>query len=145
MRKRRILRKRRLTETSTSPTPYGAYIRKNYQIAPAGPVRLDFSASDKEAFIRRRELEQQAIQQKSQLIGNLDASENQIINLFKQVSDLKQNIVGYYDFPFITKQQKQAIRNIQKNLEQVETILTNDILRNLDELGTVDQIKPEDL
>lgn len=139
------IRKKSLTETSTSPTPYGAFIRKNYQIAPAGPVTLDYSEHDKEAFVRRRELEQQAIEQKSYMIGNLDNTENQIINLFKQVSDLKQNIIGYYDFPFISKQQKLAIRKIQKQLDQINTILTNDILTNLDELGTADQVKPQDM
>lgn len=138
-------RRRKLTETATSPTPYGAFIRKNYQIAPAGPVVLDYSEHDKEAFIRRRELEQQAIIQKSQMIGNLDATEGQIINLFKQISDLKQNIIGYYDFPFITRQQKRAIKNIQKNLDQISMLLTNDVLSNLDELGTADQPIPRDM
>lgn len=139
------MKRRQLAETATSPTPYGAFIRKNYQIAPAPPVRLDFSASDNAAFARRRELEQQAIIQKSQMIGNLDATEGQIIALFKQVSNLKQNIIGYYDFPFITRQQKLAIKKIQKNLDQIESILTSDVLTNLDELGTADQIKPQDM
>lgn len=137
--------RRKLAENSTSPTPYGAFIRKNYQIAPAGPVVLDYSAHDKEAFVRRRELEQQAINQKSYMIGNLDNTENQIINLFKQISELKQNIIGYYDFPLITKHQKLAIKNIQNYLDKINTILTNDVLTNLDELGTAEQIKPRDL
>lgn len=137
--------RRRINEEATTVNPYGAYIRKNYQIAPVRGVVLDYHGHDQEAWERRRELENDFINPPSYMIGELDRTEQQIINLFKEISDLKANVISYLDFPMITKKQKQAIKNIKNKLDEVNTILTKDILSNLDELGTADQIKPRDL
>ena len=135
-------RRRRINEEATAVNPYGAYIRKNYQISPVRGVVLDYHGHDQEAWERRRELENDFVNPPSYMIGNLDRTEQQIINLFKEISDLKSTIVGYYDFPMITKNQRMAIKNIKNKLDEINMILTKDVLASLDELGTADQLKP---
>ena len=132
-------RYRKINEQATVVSPYGNFIRKNYQISPVRGVVLDYHGHDQEAWERRRELEQDAISPKSYLIGNLDQTESKIINLFKEVSDLRGIILGYISFPMITKKQKLAIKNIRDALDQINTLLTKDVLSNLDELGTAEQ------
>lgn len=138
-------RRRRINEEATGVNPYGAYIRKNYQISPVRGVVLDYHGHDQEAWERRRELENDFINPPSYMIGNLDRTEQQIINLFKEISELKSTIVGYYDFPMITRKQRTAIKIIKKKLDDINTILTKDVLTALDELGTADQQKLHDM
>ena len=138
-------RRRKINEEATTVNPYGAYLRKNYQISPVRGVVLDYHGHDYEAWLRRRELENDFVNPASYMIGNLDNTENQIINLFKEISDLKETIVGYIDFPMLSKKQKAAIKNIKNKLDEINTILTKDVLSSLDELGTADQIKPREI
>ena len=135
-------KRRKINEQASTISPYGAFIRKNYQISPVRGVVLDYHGHDQQAWEYRRELENDFVNPKSYMIGNLDQAETKIVNLFKDISDLKENIVKYLNFPMLTREQKEAIKNIKNQLDQMNTILTKDVLSNLDKLGTADQIKP---
>ena len=54
-------RRRHITENVTTSSPYGNFLRKNYQIAPVRGVVLDYHGHDYDAWLHRRELEQEAI------------------------------------------------------------------------------------
>lgn len=125
-----------------APTPYGVNYHRNFQIAPASKVVFDQGEQAHEAWLIKREQEQEAREQKSYLIGTLDLLEQNLIQLYQQVMGIQNTIVEYMNFPFLSRRQKKAIRQIKMDMDKVNELLTNNLLGNLDKLGTADQEKP---
>lgn len=136
--RRRI--KRNLNEMM-APTPYGVNYHRNFQIAPASKVVFDQGQRAHDEWLIKREQEQAAREQKSYMIGNLDLLEQNLIQLYQKVMEIQNTIVEYMNFPFLTQKQKRAIKQIKMDMDKVNLLLTNNLLGNLDKLGTADQEK----
>lgn len=138
-------RKKLVKEENYGITDFtGGISRRPYQVTPARGVNLDYHGQDQAAFEARQEEELSHGGTLSPMIGNLDATEQDIINVFKQVSELQAAVKKTFDYMAISPEQEEAAERILKKLDMVNTILTNDVLKNLDKLGTVDQKKLSD-
>lgn len=139
--RRRCSSRRRMVKEMMAPTPYGVNYHRNFQIAPAAKVVFDQGERAHDEWLIKREQEQAAREQKSYMIGTLDLLEQNLIQLYQKVMEIQNTIVEYMNFPMLTVKQKKAIRRIKMDMDKVNMLLTNNLLANLDKLGTADQAK----
>lgn len=111
-----------------------------FSVRPLGAVDVNNDASLKFAHERQKAIRQEMLKQYSYMIGSLDNADNMFIDLFQRIIDLRNFIDKQQEWPLISKQQSRTLKEINKKLDNCNTIIINEILPLLDELGTDSQM-----
>lgn len=117
--------------------------RPNYAIRPLGPINVNNRASLDAGWLNKRIQEEESKRQYSYMIGNLDNADKMFVQLFQQITDLRNFIFKQKEWPLITKEQNQVINQIGKRLDACNSIIVSEVLPLLDQLGTNLQARTE--
>ena len=77
--------------------------------------------------------------EKQRMVGEFDKLEPLFLTLFKQIVYIKEFLSSQEHQPLIEPRHIKTIRDINKNLDKINGIISKDILTDLDKLGA----KPE--
>lgn len=83
--------------------------------------------------------------ERQRMFGEFDKLEPLFVDLFKQITYIKEFLNSQENQPLINKKQRQSIKKIAKKLDQINKMISSDILDELDELGAEkDEKTPDD-
>lgn len=110
--------------------------RPNYTIRPLGAIDVNNRSSLDIGFVNRRMQEEEMRNQYSYMIGNLDNADKMFIQLFQQITDLRNFIDKQREWPLLSKEQGQAITEIGKKLDGCNKVIVTEIIPLIDKLST---------
>lgn len=110
--------------------------RPNYVIRPLGAMDVNNRSSLDAGWVNRRMQEEEMRNQYSYMIGNLDNADKMFIQLFQQITDLRNFIDKQQNWPLITKEQSRVIKEINKKLDNCNKVIVTEIIPLIDELST---------
>jgi hypothetical protein len=97
-------------------------------------------------YLMQKAMEINNFYERQQMFGELDKLEPLFVDLFKQITYIKEFLVSQEKQPLINKRQRQSIRTISKKLDQINKVISTDILDELDKLGAEkDEKEPDDI
>lgn len=97
-------------------------------------------------YLMQKAMEINNFYERQQMFGELDKLEPLFVDLFKQITYIKEFLVSQEKQPLINKRQRQSIRAIAKKLDQINKVISSDILDELDKLGAEkDEKEPDDV
>lgn len=97
-------------------------------------------------YLMQKAMEINNFYERQQMFGELDKLEPLFVDLFKQITYIKEFLVSQEKQPLINKRQRQSIRAIAKKLDQINKVISSDILDELDKLGAEkDEKEPDDI
>lgn len=95
-------------------------------------------------YLLNKAMEINNFYERQKMFGELDKLEPLFIDLFKQISYIKEFIESQLSQPLINKQQSLIIKKLSKKLDKINDIISTEILDDLDELGDTKEQTPED-
>ena len=95
-------------------------------------------------YLLNKAMEINNFYERQKMFGELDKLEPLFIDLFKQISYIKEFIESQLSQPLINKQQSLIIKKLSKKLDKINYIISTEILDDLDELGDTKEKTPED-
>lgn len=110
--------------------------KPNYVIRPLGAIDVNNRSSLDAGWVNRRMQEEEMRNQYSYMIGNLDNADKMFIQLFQQITDLRNFIDKQREWPLITKEQARVIGEINKKLDGCNRVIVTEIIPLIDELST---------
>lgn len=97
-------------------------------------------------YLMQKAMEINNFYERQQMFGELDKLEPLFVDLFKQITYIKEFLVSQEKQPLINKRQRQSIRAISKKLDQINKVISTDVLDELDKLGAEkDEKEPDDI
>lgn len=97
-------------------------------------------------YLMQKAMEINNFYERQQMFGELDKLEPLFVDLFKQITYIKEFLVSQEKQPLINKRQRQSIRTLAKKLDQINKVISTDILDELDKLGAEkDEKEPDDI
>jgi hypothetical protein len=97
-------------------------------------------------YLMQKAMEINNFYQRQQMFGELDKLEPLFVDLFKQITYIKEFLVSQEKQPLINKRQRQSIKTLAKKLDQINKVISTDILEELDKLGSEkDEKEPDDI
>lgn len=97
-------------------------------------------------YLMQKAMEINNFYERQQMFGELDKLEPLFVDLFKQITYIKEFLVSQEKQPLINKRQRQSIRTLAKKLDQINKVISTDILEELDKLGAEkDEKEPDDV
>lgn len=110
--------------------------RPNYAIRPLGAMNVNDRTSLDAGWINKRVQEEEMRNQYSYMIGNLDNADKMFIQLFQQMTDLKNFIEKQREWPLLSSYQSKIIGDISKKLDTCNSIIVTEVIPLIDKLGT---------
>lgn len=84
--------------------------------------------------------------ERQRMFGEFDKLEPLFVDLFKQISYIKEFLNTQEKQPMLQKRHLTSIRKIAKKLDSINKVISSDILEELDKLGAnKDEKEPDDL
>jgi hypothetical protein len=97
-------------------------------------------------YLMQKAMEINNFYERQQMFGELDKLEPLFVDLFKQITYIKEFLVSQEKQPLINKRQRQSIRTLSKKLDQINKVISTDVLDELDKLGAEkDEKEPDDI
>ena len=97
-------------------------------------------------YLMQKAMEINNFYERQQMFGELDKLEPLFVDLFKQITYIKEFLVSQEKQPLINKRQRQSIKAIAKKLDQINKVISSDVLDELDKLGAEkDEKEPDDV
>jgi hypothetical protein len=97
-------------------------------------------------YLMQKAMEINNFYERQQMFGELDKLEPLFVDLFKQITYIKEFLVSQEKQPLINKRQRQSIKTLAKKLDQINKLISTDILEELDKLGAEkDEKEPDDV
>lgn len=97
-------------------------------------------------YLMQKAMEINNFYERQQMFGELDKLEPLFVDLFKQITYIKEFLVSQEKQPLINKRQRQSIKTLAKKLDQINKLISTDILEELDKLGAEkDEKEPDDI
>ena len=97
-------------------------------------------------YLMQKAMEINNFYERQQMFGELDKLEPLFVDLFKQITYIKEFLVSQEKQPLINKRQRQSISAISKKLDQINKVISSDVLDELDKLGAEkDEKEPDDI
>jgi hypothetical protein len=97
-------------------------------------------------YLMQKAMEINNFYERQQMFGELDKLEPLFVDLFKQITYIKEFLASQEKQPLINKRQRQSIRTLAKKLDQINKVISTDILDELDKLGAEkDEKEPDDI
>ncbi len=95
-------------------------------------------------YLMNKAMEVNNFYERQKMFGELDKLEPLFINLFKQITNIKEFLESQLSQPLINKKQTAIIKKLAKKLDKVNDIISTDVLDDLDKLGATKEEQPED-
>ena len=95
----------------------------------------DASPQLNQKYLLQRQMEINNFYEGEQMMGELDKLEPLFVDLFKQITYIKEFIESQKKQPLIKKSQYNTINKVTKMLDKANKIISVDILDELDKLG----------
>lgn len=97
-------------------------------------------------YLMQKAMEINNFYERQVMFGELDKLEPMFVDLFRQITHIKEFLNSQLNQPLINKKQIRSIRSIDKKLDQINKVISTDILDELDNLGAEkDEKEPNDL
>ena len=97
-------------------------------------------------YLMQKAMEINNFYERQQMFGELDKLEPLFVDLFKQITYIKEFLISQEKQPLINKRQRQSIKTLAKKLDQINKLISTDILEELDKLGSEkDEKEPDDV
>lgn len=97
-------------------------------------------------YLMQKAMEINNFYERQQMFGELDKLEPLFVDLFKQITYIKEFLISQEKQPLINKRQRQSIKTLAKKLDQINKLISTDILEELDKLGAEkDEKEPDDV
>lgn len=97
-------------------------------------------------YLMQKAMEINNFYERQQMFGELDKLEPLFVDLFKQITYIKEFLASQEKQPLINKRQRQSIKTLAKKLDQINKLISTDILEELDKLGAEkDEKEPDDV
>ena len=97
-------------------------------------------------YLMQKAMEINNFYERQRMFGELDKLEPLFVDLFKQITYIKEFLVSQEKQPLINKRQRHSIKTLAKKLDQINRVISTDILEELDKLGAEkDEKEPDDI
>lgn len=95
-------------------------------------------------YLLNKAMEVNNFYERQRMFGELDKLEPLFVDLFKQITHIREFLESQTHQPLIKKNQISIIRKIAKKLDKVNDIISTEVLDDLDKLGATKEEEPED-
>lgn len=95
-------------------------------------------------YLLNKAMEVNNFYERQRMFGELDKLEPLFVDLFKQITNIREFLESQTRQPLIKKNQILIIRKIAKKLDKVNDIISTEVLDDLDKLGATKEEEPED-
>ena len=95
-------------------------------------------------YLLNKAMEINNFYERQRMFGELDKLEPLFVDLFKQITHIREFLESQTQQPLIKKNQISIIRKITKKLDKVNDIISTEVLDDLDKLGATKEEEPED-
>ncbi len=96
-------------------------------------------------YLLNKAMEINNFYERQKMFGELDKLEPLFVDLFKQITYIREFLESQLSQPLINKKQSSIIKNLAKKLDKINDIISTDVLDELDKLGaTKEEENPED-
>lgn len=95
-------------------------------------------------YLLNKAMEVNNFYERQKMFGELDKLEPLFVDLFKQITYIREFLESQTHQPLINKKQISIIKKIAKKLDKVNDIISTEILDDLDKLGATKEEEPED-
>jgi hypothetical protein len=96
-------------------------------------------------YLLNKAMEINNFYERQRMFGEFDKLEPLFVDLFKQISYIREFLEKQLSQPLINKKQSSTIKKIAKKLDRINDIISSEILDDLDNLGAAkEEENPED-
>lgn len=95
-------------------------------------------------YLLNKAMEVNNFYERQKMFGELNKLEPLFVDLFKQITYIREFLESQTHQPLINKKQISIIKKIAKKLDKVNDIISTEILDDLDKLGATKEEEPED-
>lgn len=95
-------------------------------------------------YLLNKAMEVNNFYERQKMFGELDKLEPLFVDLFKQITYIREFLESQTHQPLINKKQISIIKKIAKKLDKVNDIISTEILDDLDTLGATKEEESED-
>lgn len=96
-------------------------------------------------YLLNKAMEVNNFYERQRMFGEFDKMEPLFVDLFKQITYIREFLESQLHQPLINKKQISVIRNLAKKLDRINDIISSEVLDELDKLGaTKEEEKSED-
>lgn len=96
-------------------------------------------------YLLNKAIEVNNFYERQRMFGEFDKMEPLFVDLFKQITYIREFLESQLQQPLINKKQISVIRGLAKKLDKINDIISTDVLDELDKLGaTKEEENPED-
>lgn len=95
-------------------------------------------------YLLNKAMEINNFYERQKMFGELDKLEPLFVDLFKQISYIREFLESQLSQPLINKKQTSTIKNLAKKLDKINDIISTEVLDELDTLGATKEEAPED-
>lgn len=96
-------------------------------------------------YLLNKAMEINNFYERQKMFGELDKLEPLFVDLFKQITHIKEFLESQLNQPLINKKQILSIRKIANKLDKINDIISTEVLDELDNLGAErEEESPED-
>jgi hypothetical protein len=96
-------------------------------------------------YLLNKAMEINNFYERQKMFGELDKLEPLFVDLFKQITYIREFLESQLSQPLINKKQSSIIKNLAKKLDKINDIISSEALDELDKLGaTREEENPED-
>jgi hypothetical protein len=96
-------------------------------------------------YLLNKAMEVNNFYERQRMFGEFDKMEPLFVDLFKQITYIREFLESQLQQPLINKKQISVIRGLAKKLDKINDIISSEVLDELDKLGaTKEEENPED-
>jgi hypothetical protein len=96
-------------------------------------------------YLLNKAMEVNNFYERQRMFGEFDKMEPLFVDLFKQITYIREFLENQLQQPLINKKQISVIRGLAKKLDKINDIISSEVLDELDKLGaTKEEENPED-
>lgn len=95
-------------------------------------------------YLLNKAMEINNFYERQKMFGELDKLEPLFVDLFKQITYIRDFLESQTHQPLINKKQISIIKQLAKKLDKVNDIISTEVLDDLDKLGNTKEEEPED-
>lgn len=95
-------------------------------------------------YLLNKAIEINNFYERQKMFGELDKLEPLFVDLFKQITYIREFLESQLSQPLINKKQSSIIKNLAKKLDKINDIISTEVLDELDTLGATKEEAPED-
>jgi hypothetical protein len=86
-------------------------------------------------YMLNKQIEKDNLFELQRMFGEFDKLELLFVNLFKQVTYIREFLESQLSQPLINKKQIDSVKKLVKKLDKINDIISSDMLKELDNLG----------